>query len=111
MPQASREADPAAVPEELAGKPLDAIVRALFAVSWGEARSRIETGKVSVDGVVRTNEQTRVREGSVVAIRMSAPRPRSKEGSLPDEAIVYFDAQVVVVDKPAGVSTVPFEEG
>jgi 23S rRNA pseudouridine1911/1915/1917 synthase len=110
-PSATREPEPRAVPEELGGKPLDAVVRSLFSVSWGEARSRIETGKVAVDDVVRTNEQTRVRAGCKVAIRMSAPRPRIKEGTLDDTAIVYWDTHVVVVDKPAGVSTVPYEEG
>ncbi len=110
-PSPPRELAPIAAPLELAGKPLDAVVRALFGLTWGEARSRIETGKVWVDGEARTNERTRVREGSTVAIRMSAPRPRAKERTLDDAAIVYWDTHVVVVDKPAGVSTVPYEEG
>jgi 23S rRNA pseudouridine1911/1915/1917 synthase len=40
---------------------------------------------------------------------MHAPRVRPE--LLPSEAVVFVDAHVVVVDKPAGVSTVPFEEG
>jgi 23S rRNA pseudouridine1911/1915/1917 synthase len=97
------------VPPELGGKPLDAVVRALFGLSWGQARSRITTGKVSVDGVPRTRQETRVRGGSVVAIRMSAPNPRVAQSRLSDDAVVYWDTHVVVVDKPAGISTVPFD--
>jgi 23S rRNA pseudouridine1911/1915/1917 synthase len=40
---------------------------------------------------------------------MNAPRPR-RGLQLTDEAIVHVDAQVVVVDKRSGVSTVPFDE-
>ena len=100
---------PGIVPEELSGKPLDAAVRALFALSWGDARSRIETGKVTLDGTTRTNERTRVRTGDVIAIHMSAPRPR--ENRLSDQEIIHSDTHVIVVNKPAGVSTIPYEEG
>jgi 23S rRNA pseudouridine1911/1915/1917 synthase len=97
------------VTPELSGRPLDGVVRALFRLSWGEARARIESGKVTVDGTTRTNPRARVREGSAVGIQMSAPKPRPD--ALPEDAIVHIDAHVVVVNKPAGVSTVPYEEG
>jgi 23S rRNA pseudouridine1911/1915/1917 synthase len=97
------------VPAELGRKPLDAVVRALFGLSWNEARARIRTGKVAVNGAIRTEPIFRVLGGAEVALSMHAPRVRPE--LLPRNAVVFVDAHVVVVDKPAAVSTVPFEEG
>lgn len=88
---------------------LDSVVRTLFNVSWNEARARIESGKVRVGEEVRTDPLFRVRDASLVTLHMNAPKPRTPV--LPEGAIVHVDAHVVVVDKPPGVSTVPFDEG
>ncbi len=88
---------------------LDAVVRALYGVSWNEARARITTGKIRVGDVVRTDPLFRVRDPSLVALNMNAPRPRTPV--LPEGAVVHVDAHVVIVDKPPGVSTVPYDEG
>jgi 23S rRNA pseudouridine1911/1915/1917 synthase len=47
--------------------------------------------------------------GAVIEIRMSAPKmvPSLELGQ---NALVYADAQLVVIDKPAGLSTVAFDE-
>jgi 23S rRNA pseudouridine1911/1915/1917 synthase len=87
---------------------LDAVVRTLFDLSWNDARARITTGKVKVGDVVRIDPLFRVRDPSLVTLHMNAPRPRVP--ALLDGAIVHVDAHVVVVDKPAGVSTVPYDE-
>jgi 23S rRNA pseudouridine1911/1915/1917 synthase len=71
-------------------------------------RKLIETGKVSVDGEVTRDPVRAVRRGSIVAISMRARR--SDGEALPKTAFVHVDAHVVVVRKPAGVSTVPFDE-
>jgi 23S rRNA pseudouridine1911/1915/1917 synthase len=97
------------VPDSLAQKPLDAVVRALFALSWNDARGRIRSGKIAVNGATRTEPLFRAREGSEIAMRMRAPRPRADP--LESSAIVHLDAQVVVVNKPTGVSTIPYDEG
>ena len=94
--------------ERAHARPLDAVVRSLFTVSWNEARARITSGKVSVAGVVRTDPLFRVRDPLDVTLRMNAPKPRTP--LLPEGAVVHVDAHVVVVNKPAGVSTVPFDE-
>jgi 23S rRNA pseudouridine1911/1915/1917 synthase len=99
----------ALVPLPLKGSPLDAVVRALFEATWGDARKWIETGKITVDGDVTTDVKTRVRAGSSVRLSMNAPKPRG-EGDLEPERIVHLDGHVVVVDKPPGISTVPFDE-
>ncbi|HVR20393.1 MAG TPA: RluA family pseudouridine synthase [Polyangiaceae bacterium] len=90
--------------------PLDRVLRSLHpGSSWNSVRRLIETGKVSVDGEVTRDPTRGVRRGSVLAISMRARRPTSG-AILPKEAFVYIDSQVVVVRKPAGVSTVPYDE-
>jgi 23S rRNA pseudouridine1911/1915/1917 synthase len=97
----------ATVPAELEG-PLDRAVRALFGTSWGKARAWIAEGKVRVAGEVAAEPTARVRAGVEIAFEQRARRPRTE--TLSDEEIVYVDAQVVVVAKPPGVTTVPYEE-
>jgi 23S rRNA pseudouridine1911/1915/1917 synthase len=95
------------VPPGLEG-PLDRAVRGLFEVSWGKARGWIEGGKVRVAAEVVQDPLSRVRVGAEVEVDEQARRPR--EVDLDDGQVVFVDAQVVVVAKPAGVSTVPFDE-
>jgi 23S rRNA pseudouridine1911/1915/1917 synthase len=104
-PPAGPRSEP--VPPELAG-PLDRVVRSLFGVSWGKARSWIEGGKVRVGGQRVTEATARVVAGAVVAVDERAARLR--HGELADGDVVHVDAQVIVVDKPSGVSTVPYDE-
>ena len=96
------------VPGELAGRPLDGVVRVLFATSWGDARKWIASGKVRVDGEPVTDGLKYVSRGARISLTMNAPR-RAKGVVLDDAAIVHVDAHVIVVNKPAGVSTIPYE--
>jgi len=102
-------ASPGPAVAHVSARPLDAVVRTLFGLSWGDARARITSGKIRVGDIVRTDPLFRVRDPGLVALHMNAPRPRMPV--LPEGAIVHVDAHVVVVNKPAGVSTVPFDEG
>lgn len=89
-----------------AGQTLAAVVRARAGeLAWSRARRLVERGKVTVDGRVVTDPAARVRAGSEVAVDEAMPTPVSG----PQVAIVFEDAHVVVVDKPAGVSSVPYE--
>ena len=96
------------VPAELAG-PLDRAVRGLWGVSWGKARAWIEAGKVRVGRDVVRDPTARVSAGVGVAMDERAPRKGARGGAAPVD-IVHADAHVVVVSKPAGVSTIPYEE-
>ncbi len=90
--------------------PLDRILRALCpGKSWNEVRRLITSGKVSVDGRTVLDPTQRLRAGAELSLRMSAPRPRKASG-LPPETIVYADTQLVVVRKPPGISSVPYDE-
>jgi 23S rRNA pseudouridine1911/1915/1917 synthase len=98
------------IPPELHARPLDGVVRALLEdASWAEARRLIETGKIRVAGEVVTDSARKVRAGDKLALFMRAPRPeKARIAELAGGLVVHVDAAVVVVRKPAGVSTVPY---
>ena len=87
---------------------LDALVRVRFGLSWGKARAWIRTGKVTVAAVTVIDPGACVPIDAVVDLRMNAPRVHRHV--LAPNALVFVDSQVVVVRKPAGISTVPYEE-
>jgi 23S rRNA pseudouridine1911/1915/1917 synthase len=112
VPTATAPSDgPWAIPAELHRRPLDGVVRALLAVPWSEARRLVETGKIRVAGEVVTNPTRFVRGGDQLSLHRSAPRPRTARiQALEDNLIVHADPSLVVVRKPSGISTVPYEE-
>lgn len=89
------------------GLTVAAFVKARTGVAWSVAKRHVTSGKVFVDGARVTAIDHRLAAGQQVELRMAAPRPRdpTREGTL-----VYDDAHVVVLDKPAGVSSVPYED-
>ena len=91
-------------------KPLDRWLRELLpGKSWNEVRRLARTGKVFIDGAPLLDPTRLVAAGAEIELRQNAPRA-TRTPSLPRSAILYVDAQVVVVDKPAGISTVPYDE-
>jgi 23S rRNA pseudouridine1911/1915/1917 synthase len=91
-------------------KPLDRWLRELMpGKSWNEVRRLVRTGKIFVDGAVALDAAAFVAAGAEIELRQNAPRA-TRTPSLPRSAILHVDAQVVVVAKPAGISTVPYDE-
>lgn len=74
-----------------------------WAASWNQARQLIAKGKVFVDGTPATDDSIRPSAGASIEYRPTARR------APPPGALVFDDSQVVVFDKPAGVSSVPYE--
>jgi 23S rRNA pseudouridine1911/1915/1917 synthase len=96
----------------LEGQTLAAVVRLQYAalsLSWNRARELCKRGKVKIDGTLETDGARRMRAGERVDIEPSGRRVRANV--LDDSAIVHVDAQLVVVNKPAGLLSVPFEDG
>jgi 23S rRNA pseudouridine1911/1915/1917 synthase len=92
----------------VSGQPrIDGFLRGALDLSWGKARALVEKGKVFVDGARILDSSATLRDGQSVEVNEHAPRPSSQ---VPDDLIVYVDAHVVVVRKPAGISTVPFDD-
>jgi 23S rRNA pseudouridine1911/1915/1917 synthase len=91
-----------------AGVTLAAALRqALPGASWAEVRRLCQTGKVTVGGELALDPAQRMRGGEVVAWRLTAPN-RARDWR-PTVRLVHEDGHLVVIDKPEGVSSVPYE--
>lgn len=87
---------------------LAAVVRELYpGISWSKARELVGAGKVKLGGELCIEPATRVRMGAKIEVEPTAMRRRVP--SLELDALVYVDDDVVVVRKPAGLLTVPFD--
>ena len=84
-----------------------AFVKARAGVAWSVAKRHVTTGKVFVDGACVTAIDHRLAAGQQVELRMAAPRPHDPER---EGVLVFDDAHVVVIDKPSGISSVPYED-
>jgi len=97
------------VTAERAGETLAALVRDLSpGTSWSKARELCTGGRVWVDGERSTDPARRMAAGERIELRTGAPVLRRE--AVPREAVLHCDADVVVVRKPAGLLTVPFEK-
>jgi 23S rRNA pseudouridine1911/1915/1917 synthase len=75
-------------------------------LSWSEARRLCETGKVQLDGEVVVNAAQRIGETRELTVNMTAPRPRAEVAGF---RVAFEDGHLVVIEKPAGISSVPYE--
>ena len=85
---------------------LDKAVKRHFDLPWIKARTWIDTGKVFLNGTRITAHEFVVAAGDRIELRMSAPKTQPKS-ALDRKEIVMFDEDIVVVNKPAGMMTVP----
>jgi 23S rRNA pseudouridine1911/1915/1917 synthase len=84
-------------------------VTAISRMSRSVAQQWIESGAVTIDRQVARRPSTRVREGAAIdialpatAIRRSTPEPEAT-----DVDVLYEDASLIAIDKPAGVVVHP----
>jgi 23S rRNA pseudouridine1911/1915/1917 synthase len=84
-----------------------ALRRRLPERSWSEVRRLCERGKVSIDGAVETDAARRLAAGQTVELRPTARVPEPPPP--PGFRLVFEDAHLVVIEKPTGVSSVPYE--
>lgn len=97
------------VPPALAGERLDRIVALMLDISRSVAAGVIDAGAAEVDGEVATSGKQRLVEGQVVSVDPgSIPEPSLPQ---PDPSVVFTvvheDADIVVIDKPAGLVVHP----
>jgi 23S rRNA pseudouridine1911/1915/1917 synthase len=83
-----------------------ALRRRLEGRSWNDVRRLVETGKVRVNDAVVMDAAVRVDAGARVALTMAAPRPREEIAGF---RVAFEDGHLVVIEKPSGVSSVPYE--
>lgn len=95
--------------DEEAGTTLAAVVRGMMdGLAWSKSRKLVSTGRVEVDGNPVFDAAARVASGAVVVIQPSGPKRQVEE--LEASRILYVDHDIVVVDKPAGLVSVPYTE-
>jgi 23S rRNA pseudouridine1911/1915/1917 synthase len=88
-----------------------AVLHARLAVSRAEARRLVRSGWVRLGGAPCTDPERRVAAGQRLEVReptAARPRPAGRAGAGP--VVRFADAHVVVVDKPAGLTTMRHPE-
>lgn len=87
---------------------LDAAVRGLWQVPWSKARAWISAGKVSIGDDLCLDPARIVLRGEMLGLSLEARRLR-RPTEIDRRIVVHMDDHVIVVRKPAGISTVPFD--
>ena len=97
------------VPSALAGERLDRIVAFVADISRSNAAATIAAAGVRVDGVAAVSGKVRLAEGQLIEVDESTiPRvPLPVADPSVEFEVVYEDAAVVVVDKPAALVVHP----
>lgn len=101
--------NPVIVTEDWHGKRIDSFVKTTFDVSWNRARDWIARGKIYKNDEIVGDTGLAVATGDTIALRLHAPKLDPQQ-TLRREHVVYVDRHLVVVRKPSGLLTVPFEE-
>ncbi len=92
------------------GQTVAACVRDLApGTSWSRAKDLVRAGRVAVDGGIEADPARRLQGGEKVELLRQGGKGAAR-GPLPPDALVHVDGEVVVVRKPAGLLTVPFED-
>ncbi|MCU0881195.1 MAG: RluA family pseudouridine synthase [Hyphomonadaceae bacterium] len=93
---------------EAAGERLDRFLSDAFpALSRSRLKILIEKGRVTVNGTLITHVSAKVETGATYAVMIPAPEPAEPEGEDIPLSILFEDAHVLVIDKPAGLSVHP----
>jgi 23S rRNA pseudouridine1911/1915/1917 synthase len=83
-----------------------ALRRRLARKSWTEVRALCSTGKVRLDGERALDPALRVQTGQQIEIHPNAPKPLTVPAGF---RIVWEDAHLVIIEKPSGITSVPYE--
>jgi 23S rRNA pseudouridine1911/1915/1917 synthase len=91
-----------------AGQRLDKFLADSFpALSRSYLKHLIEKARVTKDGVMETSVSAKVKAGVLYRVAVPPPEPAEPEPENIPLTILYEDAHVLVVDKPAGLSVHP----
>jgi 23S rRNA pseudouridine1911/1915/1917 synthase len=97
--------EPLRVPPEAAGERLDQFLAAQLG-SRAQAQRRIAAGAVTLDGAL-ARKNDRLRGGETIVVAEEVIAAEGGGGERADFTVLYEDAQMLVVDKPAGVVVHP----
>jgi 23S rRNA pseudouridine1911/1915/1917 synthase len=91
-----------------AGERLDRLLsRRLATLSRARLQALIRAGHVLREGAPITDVGHRVKPGEIYAVCVPLPAPAVPQGEVMPLAIVYEDAHLIVIDKPAGLAVHP----
>ena len=76
--------------------------------SWRQVRELCASGKVTVNGQRVVEPAYRLAGGEAIAMNMGKPDPRRRV-ERPGFRVVFEDGHLIVIEKPEGVTTVPYE--
>jgi 23S rRNA pseudouridine1911/1915/1917 synthase len=94
---------PFAITPEQAGQTLAAVLRPLLpGLSWKQVRAVIAERRVKVRAELCLDDARRLKEGDTVEL-LAKPAPKPKQPEL--IVIRHLDEDIVVVEKPSGIST------
>jgi len=97
------------VPRALAGERVDRVVALLTGVTRSDAAALVAAGAVRVGGRAVTARSRRLAEGDVLDVDVPPAGERPGPAADPDVdvPVVHADADVIVIDKPAGLVVHP----
>lgn len=97
------------IPVALAGERIDRVVALMLDCSRSDAAEVVAAGGARLDGAICSSGKVRVREGQQVVVDESllpsVPLPQAD--ATVEVRVVYEDADLIVVDKPAGLVVHP----
>lgn len=99
----------ASAPPKPSNPTIAAVVRQQTGVPWSRARSLCTEGRVTVNGKRCLDPALRVTPEMVITVDPTARKLDT--GALPRGAIVFYDRDVVVINKPAGMLSVADKPG
>lgn len=92
--------------EQFDGERVDAVLARLTGLSRSAIAKIADAGEVAIDGRVAAKSD-HVTDGQVVEVNLPEPKKVEPIGGGPKLPILYEDADVVVIDKPAGLAAHP----
>lgn len=106
-PEEDGEALKAVLPPELAGQRLDKALSPLFAdLSRARLQALIAEGRLTLDGQPVADASRKAKAGTYVLL-VPPPIPADPEPEAIPLTVLYEDAHLIVVDKPAGMAAHP----
>ncbi|MDE2016747.1 MAG: RluA family pseudouridine synthase [Hyphomicrobiales bacterium] len=101
------EAAAESAPERLDRFLVEALRGAGFALSRSRAQALIAEGRATLDGATAIDPGAPVRAGARAILDMPAPVPAKPRGETIPLVVVHEDADLIVIDKPAGLVVHP----
>lgn len=96
------------IPADLQGQTVGAVLRHWpESQSWSQVRKLLASRRVMIDGNLCEDDGRRMRPGEVLKL---LPQPLQAPASANDVKIVYYDSDVIVVEKPSGITSIRHPE-